>query len=204
MLRDGKTTPRFVEEMLSVFGNNPHGHPNYRLIWSERKMLHFAGEMCPEYLHLPYQGWVLEAWVSPEKDGGMPEQWERTTFGLLGPYPAQGTYNLVEKFGLMPQDWTPTEESVRLICVALVQSKGLTTKERVAGYREALEADAAAKRQQTADAIVELQDSGSRGVITQPASGQKNNFRTVDDYERDLANAVAVKGLPKPGSTKIF
>lgn len=200
MLRDGKSTPDFVQSMLSVFGNNPHGQPNYRLIWSERKMIHFCGEMQPEYLHLGRPAWVLEAWTSPEADGGTPEQWERTTYGMLGPYPAQGTYNFVKSF---VSDWYPTEDSVRLLCVALVKSKDFTMKERVAGIREAKEAEAAAKRQETADAIVELQDSGSRGLITQPARGAKNNFRTVEDYERDLANAVVVPGLPRSG-TKVY
>lgn len=27
MLRDGKSTPDYVQSMLSVFGNNPHGQP---------------------------------------------------------------------------------------------------------------------------------------------------------------------------------
>jgi hypothetical protein len=204
MLRAGKTTPEFVVSMLSVFGENPHGGPNYRLIWSDRKMIYFAGEMCPEYIHLGEQRWILEAWTAPEKDGGTPEQWERTTFGLLGPYPAQGTYNIVEdSLRMLPLGWEPTEEAVRLMCVALVRSRDLTMKQRAQGIREHKEAEAEAARKETADAIVELQDSASRGMIQQPAAGKKNNFRTVDDYERDLERSVSVKNLPNKGG-KIY
>ena len=200
MLRDGKSTPYFVQSMLAVFGNNPHGSPNYRLIWSERKMIHFSGEICPEYLYLDPPGWVLEAWVSPEKDGGTPEQWERTTHGLLGPYPSKGTYNFVKQY---PTDWYPTEESVRLICVGLAKSKDVSMKERVEGIRASKEAEAAAARQKVADEIIELQDSGSRGLIQHAVSGPKNNLRTTDDYERDLERGVVVRDLPLKGG-KIY
>lgn len=200
MLRSGKSTPKFVESMLSAFGNNPHGEPHYRLIWSERKMLHFDGQICPEYIYLNPPGWVLEAWVSPEKDAGTPEQWERTTFGLLGPYPAHGTYNFVKQY---PVDWMPTEENVRVVCAGLFLSKDISMKKRVDGIRENKEVEAAAARKQVADAIVELQDSASEGKIQQAVSGQKNNFRTTDDYERDMARAVVIPGLPKHGG-KIY
>jgi hypothetical protein len=199
MLRHGKSTPRFVESTLSVFGNNPHGQPNYRLIWSERKMIHFCGEICPEYAYLPYPGWVLEAWISPEKDAGPPEQWQRVTRGLLGPYPTEGTYNFVKQY---PRDWTPTEENARIVCVGLIESKDVSMKARVDAIRANKEAENAAARQKVADEIVELQDSASRGLITQPASGKKNNFRTTDDYQRDMERGIAVD-LPLSGG-KIY
>lgn len=195
MLRSGKSTPRFVDEMLSVFGKNPHGEPNNRLIWSERKMIYFAGEQCPEYAYLGDPCWILEVWTDPEKDAGPPELWQSTTFGLMGPYPRQGTYNFVKQF---PADWLPTEDAVRLICVGLVESRDFTMKERADGIRAAKEADAAAARQKVAEEIVELQDSASRGLITQPVSGQKNNFRTTDDWERDLARSIPA-GMPAKG-----
>jgi len=200
MLRDGKSTPDYVNSMLSVFGNNPHGEPNFRLIWSERKMIHFGGEMCPEYTYINPPAWVLEAWLPPEKDCGSPEKWEATTFGLLGPYPSQGVYNFVKEF---PQGWYPTEELVRILCVGLVQSRDIPMSERVKAIRANKEAEAAAARQKVADEIVELQDSASRGLITQPVSGQKNNFRTTDDYQRDLERGVIVEDLPRKGG-KIY
>lgn len=200
MLRNGKSTPDFVESMLSVFGANLYGEPNYRLIWSERKMLWFGGQMCPEYTYLPYPGWVLEAWTSPEKDAGTPEQWERTTHGLLGPYPSRGTYNFVKQY---PADWQPTEENLRIVCIALGMSKDVTMAERVNAIREQKEKEAARARQQVADAIVELQDSASRGLIQQAVSGPKNNFRTTDDFERDQARVIAVQGLPLKGGKLI-
>ena len=195
MLRSGKSTPRFVESMLAVFGNNPHGEPNYRLIWSDRKLIYFCGEVSPEYAYLTHPGWVLEAWTSPEKDAGPPEDWQRITRGLLGPYPSKGTYNFVKQY---PMDWTPTEENVRLVCVGLVESKDILIKDRVNAIRANKEAENAAARQKVADQIVELQDSASRGLITQPASGKRNNFRTTDDFERDAGRAVPAN-LPLHG-----
>ncbi len=158
-------------------------------------MIYFIDGMLPEYTYLDSPGWVLEAWVSPEKDGGTPEQWERTTYGLLGPYPSQGTYNFVKQY---PKDWSPTEESVRLVCVGLAQSKGFSMKQRADAIRANKEAEAACARQEVADQIVEFQDSASRGLIQQPASGKNNNFRTTDDYQRDMERGVAVD-LPVSG-----
>jgi len=59
-------------------------------------------------------------------------------------------------------------------------------------------AEAAAARQKVADEIVELQDSASRGLIQQ-GYGQKNNFRTVDDYQRDIDKGIVVPDLPLKG-----
>lgn len=199
MLRDGPSTPKFVESMLSMFGNNPHGNPNFRLIWSERKMIYFAGDISPEYVYLNPPGWVLETWTPPEKDAGPKELWNSTTRGVLGPYPAQGTYNFVKQY---PLGWIPTEENARLICIGLNWSKDVEMKDRVKAIRENKEAEAKEARQKVADEIVELQDSASRGLITQPASGKKNNFRTTDDYVRDQERAIPVD-LPKSGG-KIY
>ncbi len=195
MLRAGKSTPEFVTSMLSGFGNNPHGEPLYRLIWSERKLIYFVGEMVPEYRYLDPPGWVLEAWVSPEKDAGSPEHWEFFTRGLLGPYPSKGTYNFVKQY---PADWSPSEETVRLVCVGLAHSMGFSLKERAKAIRANKEAEAAAARQVVADQIVELQDSASRGLIQQAVSGPKTNLRTVDDYQRDMERGIQVD-LPKTG-----
>jgi hypothetical protein len=196
MLKHGKSTPDFVRSMLSIFGNNPYGEPNFRLIWSQRKMIYFAGETVPEYAYLDPPCWVLETWTPPEKDAGDPDNWQKTTFGLLGPYPSKGTYNFVKQY---PQDWQPSEETVRLVCVGVAQSKDVDLARRKEAIIENKKAEAAAARKKVAEEIVELQDSASLGQITQPVSGQKNNFRTTDDWERDLNRAVVVRNLPTKG-----
>jgi hypothetical protein len=198
-LGDGKTTPQFVDSALAVFGANPHGEPQYRLIWSERKRIYFAGEICPEYTYLE-PCWILETWTPPEKDAGPEENWQATTFGLLGPYPREGTYNFVRQF---PSDWFPSEANVRLLCVGLEKSKHVPIKERARAIRENKEAENAAARQKVADTILELSDSASLGKTQQPVSGPKNNFRTTDDWERDQSRVIAVKDLPKTGG-KIY
>src|SRR6185437_2678577 len=196
MLRDGKSTPQFVEHMLSMFGHNPHGKPNYRLIWSERKMIWFAGGMSPEYAYLEPQGWVLETWTPPEKDAGLPEDWMRTTRGILGPYPREGTYNFVNQY---PSDWLPTEDAVKLICVGLQMSKDIPMKQRADAIREVKEQKKAEALKEVADAIVECQDSASLMKIQQPVSGPRNNLRGLDDCQRDMEHAIVVPNLPKRG-----
>jgi len=182
--------------MLSMFGKNPHGQPNYRLIWSSRKMIHFAGEVCPEYAYLAKPGWVLETWTPPEKDAGTPEQWNFTTRGVLGPYPREGTYNFVKQY---PSDWLPTEEAVQLICVGLGMSKDLDMKRRISAIRDVREAESKAALQKVADEITELQDSASLMKVQQPVTGPKNNLRSLDDCQRDLERSAAIPGLPARG-----
>lgn len=194
-LRSGMETPNFVEGVLAVFGNNPHGEPNYRLIWSERKMLWFMGEIVPEYLYLD-PCWILETWVSPEKDAGPEAMWNEIQEATMGPYPRLGTYNFVQKFY---PDWFPGEDMVRLMAKGIEESKHIEMKAREDAIRANLEEKARIDCQYVADAIVELQDSGSRGVVQQAATGPKNNFRTPEDFERDQAKVKDFTHLPKRG-----
>jgi hypothetical protein len=196
-LRAGRSTPEFVEETLSVFGNNPHGEPLYRLIWSERKDIYFAGEIAPEYGYLTPPCWVLEVWVDPLKDAGPEREWRGIKEALMGPYPRKGTYNYAQQF---PQDWEPTEHAVRLLAVGLRESKHIPIKQREGAIRENLEAKAAAERGKVAEAIVDLQDSASLNKMQQPVSGRKNTFRTVDDHVRDRDRFTKTfDHLPKQG-----
>jgi len=178
--------------MLRTFGENPFGEPKYRLIWSQRKQCHVLTEVAPEYTYLE-PCWVLETWLPGEKFAGPRAQWGALQEALMGPYPSRGEYFFVGQFKV------PDEESVRLYCVALEKTKDTTQEERVAAKREDLQKREQQKIQEVADAIVELQDSGSKGVIQQGA-GPKNNFRTTDDFERDdWKRTEHVPGLPKRG-----
>lgn len=196
-LRSGLSTPDFVEKVLAVFGNNPHGEPNFRLIWSERKMIWFIDETVPEYLYLDPPCWVLETWTPPEKDAGAEAAWGMMQEAFMGPYPRKGTYNFVKSY---PQDWFPTEDSVRLIAKGIEESRDIEIKEREKAIRAGLEEKARLERGKVADAIVELQDSASLGKIQQSVSGPKNTFRTADDFGRDLERCTQpIPNLPKRG-----
>lgn len=192
----GPSCPKFVDEMLSVFGKNPHGEPNFRLIWSERKQIWFDEGAVPEYAYLPYSGWVLETWIAPEKDAGPRSQWGPMQEAMLGPYPTHGTYNFVKQY---PEDWQPTEESVRLVCVGIMESRAFTIKQRADAIRERLIAEENEGIAKNAAMIEDSFDSASLGKITAGVSGPKNNFRTLDDYERDLARAMSHPTLPTTG-----
>lgn len=203
-LRDGKSTPEFVEKMLSVFGNNPHGEPNYRLIWSERKMLWFLGTVDPEYLYLE-PCWILEAWVPPLKAAGPESAWNEIMKTLNGEYPKEGVYFLARQY---PLDWSPSEENVRLLVHGIEASKHLPFEKRVEAIRENLAAKELASVKKVAGEIEELFDSAAQGRIQQPVSGKKNNFRTPEDFERDQERIGRVSHkeyakLPKAGGKLI-
>lgn len=199
-LRPGKSTPEFVEKMLSVFGNNPHGEPNYRLIWSERKMIYFAGEIAPEYIYLE-PCWILETWVPPQKAAGIEAGWNSIMEFLSGEYPRQGLYFFSLNY---PQDWIPSEENVRILVKGIEASKHLPLEKRVDAIRQSLLDKEREGIQRTADEIVELFDSASLGKIQQSVSGPKNNFRTPEDFERDQERIGRISHkdyarLPKSG-----
>jgi len=195
-LRTGKTPPQWAESMLSVFGNNPFGEPMYRIIWSENKDIFFCNEVAPEYLYLAEPTWVLEVWTDPEKDAGPRAHWGKLQQELMGDYPRFGTYNYVQSFSGHDE---PSEEEIRLYCVALEKSKDLTIKQRREGIVDKLEKEEATKREEVAESILELQDSASLGLSQQAVSGPKNNFRTLDDYERDLNRSTPKIKTPRKG-----
>lgn len=195
-LAPGKSTPACADDALKVFGDNPHGEPIYRLLWSERKRILFAGEQVPEYVYLPHPAWVLEKWVSPEKDAGPEHLWTMWE-AILGPYPRKGTYNYVKHY---PSDWYPNPEHVRLLAVGIRESQDIAMKRREEAIRDGLKAEQKAAIQKVADEIVELQDSASLGKIQQSVSGPKNTFRTPEDFERDQAKVSQhIPGMPTKG-----
>lgn len=196
-LRDGKSTPEFIEKILGVFGNNPQGEPNFRLIWSERKMIWFLGEIAPEYIYLD-PCWILETWLSAQQAAGPESNWNEIMETLNGEYPREGLYFFCMNF---PQDWTPSEESVRLLAKGIEMSRHLPLEMRTAAIRDSLEKANQEKRQEAADAILELTDSAMLGKAQQGA-GPKNNLRTQEDYVRDQERIARIPGyanLPKAG-----
>lgn len=196
-LLPGKTTPEYVEKALAAFGNNPHGEPNYRLIWSARKQIWFMGEIAPEYIYLDPPRWILEVWTPPEKDAGSPAAWNPVMEALFGAYPRKGTYNFA--MGFEPE-WTPTEEIIQTVATGIRMSRDLSLDERAQAIRNALEEQGRAKRQEVADTIVESFDSAAMGRIQQAASGPKNTFRTPEDWERDQEKLAPMPAnLPKSG-----
>lgn len=199
-LRPGKETPGYVADILAVHGRNPHSEPIYRLVWSERKMIFFAGERAPEYLYLATPCWVLERWLDPMKDGGPEAAWGSEMEFLMGPYPKFGTYMFAQGF---PADWHPSAENVRLLAKGLEESQHVPLKEREKAIREGLTAKSQAEQKTVVAEIAEAQDSASAGAavgrVQQSVSGPKNTFRTIEDFERDMAKLPDVEGLPKRG-----
>src|SRR6266851_8294563 len=121
-LRGGLTAPDFVGKVLGVFGNNPHGEPTYRLIWSERKQIYFCGEVVPEYVYLDPACWVLETWLSSEKAAGPEALWGPVQEEFMGEYPRNGTYFYVRNY---PTAWYPSEDAVRLVARGIEESRDI-------------------------------------------------------------------------------
>jgi hypothetical protein len=180
-LRDGKSTPEFIEKILAIFGTNPYGEPNFRLIWSERKQIWFLGEIAPEYVYLE-PCWILETWLTGQQCAGPLANWNEALEAVVGEYPKEGLYFFCTNF---PQDWTPSENNVRLLAKGIEMSRHLPLEQRAAAIRESLQAKEREGIEKTADAIVELFDSAAMGRIQQGVSGPKNTFRTPEDFERD-------------------
>jgi hypothetical protein len=199
-LRAGRKTPSFCKSALSAFGNNPYAEPNYRLIWSERKQIYFAGEVAEEYLYLPHPCWVLEVWTPPDKDAGRPEDWNEFQKFFMGEYPRHGTYNYSKHF---PEDWEPSEEHVRLLAKGVEESKHLDMETRKAAIREAKEVERNARLKNVAEEIVDSFGSAEFGKVTQPVSGGNNVFRTADDFGRDADKEKELPGMPKSGGKVI-
>lgn len=184
-LRDGKQTPKSCEDMLATLGKNVYGEPIYRIIWSDRKMVQFMGEITQEGRYAIFERpfWVLEVWTPPEKDAGPKALWDSNMEFFMGPYPSEGYYNFVTAFDA---DFEPTENyAVQAICVGLRESSDIPLEQRLHAIKESLREKEREGVERTAAAIVELQDSASLGKIQTGVSGPKNNFRTVEDFERD-------------------
>lgn len=200
-LLPGRETPSSAIRSLAVFGKNPHGEPNFRLIWSERKQILFLGDIVPEYAYLPSPCWVLETWTPPEKDAGPEALWSEMQEALMGPYPRKGTYNHSKSY---PEDWHPNPHYVDGVVKGIIESRDIEIADRIAAIKASKEATATAERQKVADALVELQDSASLGKIQQSVSGPKNTFRTPDDWGRDAEKTQKeYKHLPKSGGTLV-
>jgi hypothetical protein len=112
-------TPGWVKaRLLAVSGKNRYGEPNYRVLWSSRRLETIGGEwddyseggiwlrtvietrQVPKYWTHPDR-WVVEKWLPPEEYGS-PEGWRQKTtefvrgqaIAQLGPYPERGEYEL--------------------------------------------------------------------------------------------------------------
>lgn len=197
-LARGTETPEMAVVTLAAFGRNPHGEPNYRLIWSTRKRYWFDGMLIPEYEQLVVECWVLEAWLPALKFAGPRAAWTKMHTAAMGPYPTSGEYGFVMAF---PSDWYPNEWSLQALAAGLEASREIPVEKRADAIRERLQFEEQQEKKRTIEAMQELQDSASMGRIQQPASGQKNVFRTPEDFERDAERApvMVTDSLPKRG-----
>lgn len=199
----GPHTPGWVKREMERFGKNPAGLPIYRLVWSENKLTPLDGELVLEYDYDPPR-WVIEKWLAPEVYAGSEILYEfREAIGQCrqGSYPRAGYYVEVS-----PNPFVPgvplTAEVVGLVCAVIEQGKAFTASERLAALKDREARKAEARKQEIVAQIQELQTSASQGRIQQPARGEKNNFRTVEDFERDQKLSTRDVALPAAGLTQ--
>ena len=90
------TLPDWVDPLLlRLGGTNPHGQPNYRIVWSEDRIEWRFDERKRKYGD-GRDRWVLEKWL-PASEYGSREDWDAmkepvTGYSILGPYPENGEY----------------------------------------------------------------------------------------------------------------
>lgn len=196
-LGPGKETPSFINEALAGFGLTESGLPLYRVIWSPRKMIRFSEdgelyEVFPEYDE-PHR-WMLEVFVKEQMSRAM---WDLLCAPFLGEY-SEGDYYQCDY--PLPKDWQPNEFHVQQLCQGLIASKGLTMKQRADARKDVLEHSRREKITKAAQAAEDGFNSAQWGKIQQAVSGPKNNFETVEDFERRqsvAAVSAADLGLPK-------
>jgi hypothetical protein len=129
---------------LTVAGGvNPHGEPNFRLIWGQSKE-NFAydditGTMQPKYL--PRDSWHLEAWLPPEK------------------CPPRGGYELCYTIGTVIN---PSQ--IRTIVDMIVKSRTFTLTERY----NAIMAREEKKERDHVEEDYDILDDGVRAFHQQP------------------------------------
>lgn len=196
-LASGKETPSFINETLAAFGVNEAGQPLYRVIWSARKRIRFSDdgelyEVIPEYDDP--ERWMLEVFVKETMSRAM---WDLLCAPFLGEY-SEGDYFQCDY--PLPADWQPNEFHLQQLCQGLVATKGLTMKQRADARREVLEHKQRDKIIKAAQLAEDGFNSAQWGRIQQSASGPKNNFETVEDFERRqsvAAISAADLGLPQ-------
>ena len=113
-------TPQWLADKLTELGGkNPHGQPNFRVMWGSSRLAWQGGvfherdaegnllrvqvthKLTPKYPDA-LNRWICEMWVPPEVFG-TPESWEQETvewregqrIETLGPFPRQGEYEIV-------------------------------------------------------------------------------------------------------------
>jgi hypothetical protein len=136
----------FKDFLVRIGGLNPHGQPQFRLVWGQTATKNIWGQMeggyCGKHEVLRYGGvpaWHLEEWKPPSYFG-TPEEWYRkskdevTGLHTQGDYPFRGDYicqiqlytRRFEK-GEMIVDALPLNyEVLELLVPAIFESRSLT------------------------------------------------------------------------------
>ena len=151
--------------ITSKGGLAPNGQPLFRVIWGADRLTVVGGEwnkydnqgnltgtiteekLCVKYPQAENR-WIMEMWTPPENYGSLIE-WElRTVVNIngkkinqLGPYPANGEYELLKVIETPRGKFVPLTATVceAMIAVAVL-NRQLPTEIRMKAHREAQEA----------------------------------------------------------------
>lgn len=159
IVRENYETPKYLQEILTnSLGRNFFGDPNFRLIWSGKRLDYIGGlfedrdlegnlirevvevRVEPKYENPVQNRWLIEGWL-PAEQYGSPETWERTTQDnsggkityALGPYPSRGDYELsfVIEDPRTKQFVLPTSEIMRTFARKIHQSRAINSRDRL-------------------------------------------------------------------------
>lgn len=114
-------------------------YPDYRIVWSETRTEWLCGKLIRKY-GTGRDRFILEKHCSAESYGSQ-EEWESAIDEngvlILGPFPRSGDWEHCYTFEAGGQFVRPTEELVRLLCVAINRGLMHTRSERWAAIKEA-------------------------------------------------------------------
>ena len=193
--------PEWVEPLLlRIGGANPHGKPNYRLLWSEDRVEWRFDEQKRKYGD-GRDRWVLEKWVPPSEYHRA--EWEAmiepvTHLPILGPFPENGEYEHCYTFEIAVNPgedpvFMPLSENVVEVLVRAIEAGKLkhTDWERKAAIQKRMD-DAKEEQKRIFN---DMWDDAA------PAPGAKipEHIEMMDSFNSKTTADIPVQGLPKRG-----
>jgi len=134
--------PSWATALLKQFGTNPHGKPNWRVIWSEDRVRFECGQWRRTYGE-GRNRWMVERWCPPDTYGSR-EAWEtmREPDGSmsLGPFPSEGDYEWSFTFETPDGQGCPLDPGLlTLLCRCIEKGRLMSDAQRKAAIRARLD-----------------------------------------------------------------
>jgi hypothetical protein len=206
----------FTSLLGEIFGVNPFGEPNFRIVWGQTETFDAAdGDGYQQRLiGLNQPCWILQRWLPPECYD-TPDIYYRVTadpesgLPMLGEYPEFGRYETITPFMLkrynpetksleiktLPLDWEIIERAIPI----LFASEQMTEAERLAAQNQREEEENAAIVTEIAERLAD-----SLPTFYGPTSfaDQRNRTALIDRKKAEIERAWKQLGIHKRRNPK--